>query len=801
MPAFDPGVHKDTIYRFDPFEVSVSLGVLRQAGTRIKVQELPFQMLLILLERRGEIVSKEELGKRLWETTTYVEVDKSLYVMAGKLREVLGDNATQPLYIKTVSGRGYCFIGKVTEVSEPVPPSVASLAVQELHILPSRTAVIRGSMYTRALKGRRPLWRFALASACALVASLVAYRYFHRQLASDQDKVVIGGFTNGTGNPDLDGMLSSALQLKVEESPYLSLVPDQNLRTLVKDPDATQLKDELHACGLLDAQLLLRGRIIAVAKGYRILLTVWRCAGGQLLTTQQVDATSQAGVLPALDLATERMRRRLGEPDASLQKFDVPLVQATTPSLAALKAFTLGEEDSKQGFIPEAIDSYKLAIDLDSQFALAYARLGTIYENRAQFELSRQNLKKAYELPNRVTDRERLYIVTHYYQYATGEINRAIEDYELWRRLYPHDIVPTNNLAVSYLAIGQPGKAMELARVAIRLDPTNNLPYAVLADAYLQLGDYAKVNALCDDPSHARMNVLIFHRVCFRAAFDQSDEPGMQRQMQWAHGNPEEGLILSDAAWVAMYRGKLSDARRLFTDAKQNDLQKNAIENAANVELDEANLEADFGYSNEAKENILNALALPFRSPTEQANAARALARVGEVAQAQTIAQTSAEEAPLDTILNSAILPSVRATIQLQDHQPKAAIAALEQTRPLDDCSDMELAPGYYRGLAYLQGKQPALAIEEFQQVISHRTMADFPVYVTLSQLELGRTLQIQGDRTSAARAFSEAEKAWRDADPRFIPLVQLRKYEKELNSMTQTHSSRTDRQVKQAGC
>jgi DNA-binding winged helix-turn-helix (wHTH) protein/Tfp pilus assembly protein PilF len=784
MPASDLGAPKDTVYRFDPFEVSVSSGVLRQAGTRVKVQELPFQMLLILLERRGEVVSKEELGKRLWDTRTYVEVDKSLYVMAGKLREVLGDNATQPLYIKTVSGRGYCFIGNVTQVLEPLPDSLPPPAIQAPNVLPPPTGISHERRYPsqRKVRTQRLLAIFALVCVCALIVSLVAYKYSHRKLAGDQDKVVIGGFTNSTGNSDLDGMLSSALQLKVEESPYLNLVPDKTLRTLIRDPNAAALPDELRACSSLDAQLLLRGRILAVSKGYRILLMVWRCAGGQLLTTEQVDATSQAGVLRALDLATERIRRRLGEPDASLQKFDVPLMQATTPSLAALKAFTLGEEETKQGFILEAVTSYKLAIDLDSQFALAYARLGTIYENRAQFGLSRQNFQKAFELPNRVTDRERLYIVTHYYQYATREINRAIADYELWRKLYPHDVVPANNLAVSYLEIGQPEKAMELGRTAIHLDPTNNLPYAVLADAYLMLGDYAKVNVLCGDPVHARMNAVIFHRVCYRAAFDQDDQLGMQRQVLWARGNPEESLVIDDEGWVAMYRGKFSEARRLFADAKQNALQNNAVENAANVQLDEANLEADFGYNKEAKDDLQNALALPFKSPTEQAYAARALARVGDVSQAQAIAQEAATEAPLDTILNSAMLASVHATIQLQQHQPAEAIQSLEKTRPLDNCSDMELAPGYYRGLAYLQNKQPKLAVHQFQQVISHRSLADFPIYAILSQLELGHAFQILGDKPNAARAFSEAEKAWKDADPHFAPLVQLRIYEHELN-------------------
>jgi DNA-binding winged helix-turn-helix (wHTH) protein/tetratricopeptide (TPR) repeat protein len=784
MAASDQGVPKVKAYLFETFEVSVPLGILRQAGVRLKIQDLPFQMLLVLLERRGELVTKEELGRRLWDHKTFVEVDKSLYVMAGKLREVLGDDAAQPRFIKTVSGRGYCFIGDAIPLLESVADLPSPHLVQKpesLSLLPRGLQESTGGNAPRG-RARKLLAACVLTGVCILAVSLLAYRYLHRPLASDQDKVVLGGFTNNTGNPDLDRTLSSALQLKVQESPYLSLIPEQNFRALVKDPDTAPLPEEIRACASLNAQLLLKGQILAVAQGYTVLLRVWRCADGRLLTTEQAEATSQTGILSALDLATEEMRRRLGESDASLQKFNVPLVQATTPSLAALKAFTLGEEKRSQGRIPESIASYKLALDLDSQFALALARLGTIYHNTAQYSLSQQYYRKAYELPNRVTDRERLYIVTHYYEYATGEINRAIEDYELWRMLYPRDVVPANNLAVDYLAIGQPEKAKELSRIAIQLDPTNNIPYGSLANAYLMLGDYTNVLTLCNDPVYGKMNVLAFHRVCYLAAFAQNDELGMQHQMQWAHGNPEESLALDDAASVAMYRGKITEARSLFSSAKDNALQNSSIEGAADIQLDEANLEADLGYRQEAREDALSVLKLSFESPSEQAYAARALARVGEVSQAQAIAQKAAAQAPLDTILNSAVLAAVDAAIQLQIRQPKAAIRALEKTRPLDYCSEMDLAPAYYRGLAYLEDKQPKRATEEFQQVIAHRTLADLPVYVALSQLELGHAFQLLGDKANAARAYREAEKVWKDAEPGFPPLVQLRTYERELN-------------------
>ena len=768
MQAQESGVPGCEAYLFDSFEVSVRLRTLRQGGERLKIQELPFQMLLVLLEKPGEIVSKEELRRRLWGQETFIEVDKSLYVMAGKLREALGDDAAQPRFIKTVSGQGYRFIGHVTPVfTQPAEPRLVLM----------QPAVKNQVRHSNAW--HMAAWSLLVVLVLAGMGGAL-YKYAHRPLASDQDKVVVGAFSNSTGNPDLDRMLSFAVQIKLQESPYLSLIPDGKFRAMVKDVDSPSLKDELHACASLNGQLLLKGQLVTKGQAYQVLLTAWRCSNGRLLTTQKADATSQATILAALDVAAERMRRRLGESENSLQKFNVPLVQATTASLAALKAFTLGEEKRSQGEPADSIASYKLAIDLDPQFALAYARLGTIYNNAGESALSRQYYQKAFELRNRSSDREKLYIVTHYYEYATGETKRAIEDYELWRTLYPRDLVPTNNLAIDYLMMGEAQKALELARRALQLDPANGLLYGTLAEAYLKLGDYANVKLLCDDPVHGKLNVMGFHRICFRAAFALADEAGMQRQMQWAHGNPQESDALDDAAWVAMYRGRIAEARRLFAEAKQNALANSSLESAASAQVEEANLEADLGFLPAARKDAQEVVTLPFSSAFEQAYAALPLAWSGDIPNAQAIAKKAASLAPLDTIVNSAMLASVRAAIDLQKHDPKQAIQSLEETRPLDFCSYMELAPGYYRGLAYMQDNQPQQAVIEFHRVIDHGSLADFPVYVVLSQLELGHALQLLGDRAGAEHAYSEVEKVWKNADPGFPPLQRLRAYQRQ---------------------
>ena len=348
-------------------------------GNASAFRNFPLQMLMMLLENHGQLVSRQSLQVRLWGETTFVEVDNGLHVVAGKLREALGDRPANPTYIKTISGRGYCFIGDVTFIPETITLAPVETAIE---LVPSPIPVD-----VNIQKKNRRMMTFAIAGLIAViaaVASVASFKYVTRPLASEQDRVVVGSFSNMTGNSDLDGALSSAVQLKLQESPYLSTVPHQRLRSLLKDFDSANLEEELHACASLDGQLLLRGQIQSSGAAYEIRLMAWNCSSGSLLTTQKGVSRSQAEILPTLDLATEKMRRRLGESEASLQKFNVPLMQATTSSLTALKAFTLGEEKRSQGLQSEAIGSYKLAVDLDPQFALAYARLGNVYTNSGQ---------------------------------------------------------------------------------------------------------------------------------------------------------------------------------------------------------------------------------------------------------------------------------------------------------------------------------------------------------------------------------------------------------------------------------
>ena len=739
---------------------------------RIKIEELPFQLLLVLLESPGEVVSKETLLNRLWGDRIFGELDNGLHVAAAKLREALGEKAGAAQHIETIRRRGYRLNGRV----EPIFNS-ASLASTSDAVAPG-SATPDGSEFPNLQEpeslSRRYIWAATLSLFLLFVVAAGAlsfYQHRRRPLAGALDGVVLGGFANDSGDDSYNG-LGHAFRVKLEESPYLNLIPEQSFLRLVPEPASAPLRQLLKSCTSLGSKVLITGAIMARPPGYEVTTTARSCTNGNLLTSHSAKAESRETVLAALDQATNQLRKSLGESGASLQRFNVPLAQATTSSLAALRAFTLGEEKRDNGQEFEAIQDYKLAVDLDPQFALAYARLGTIYSNAAELTQSADYFKKAFELREHTTDRERLYIAAHYYS-ISGQSQRTIEAYELWRSLYPRDSSPYNNLAIEYLDLGEPEKAASVAHTAVQLDQASSLSQAVLARVYLETGQQAQLHTLCSNPQGRKGDSAMLHASCFLLAFLQNDDVAMQEEIQWSRGNAAESELLDDVAWVSMYQGKLKAGRKLFTQARRVALAQGFSELAATVDVDEATLEVDFGYPREAHTLALDALRLAPNNVNIQASAALALSRSGDTALAESEVAKAAAQAPLDTILNDAALPSVQAAIQLQKHDPQAAIQVLEAARPYDACSALGLAPAYYRGLAYQDAGHPDKAATEFRRVLEHRALVPDSPYIPLAALQLGRALRQLGDSAGAAKAERQVEQAWQHADPDFLPLRQ----------------------------
>jgi eukaryotic-like serine/threonine-protein kinase len=793
-----PDSRRCDVYRFSSFEVKVRAGILLQDGQRIRIQQIPFQILLQLLERSGDLVSREELCARLWSQSSSVESDRSLRVAMAKLRESLRDDPLTPRFIETIPRRGYRFIGEVTPIGiaqqEPAPVESSAKSQAASEEVGASTNIYKAGLpegsnsdppHATAVSGQSSHAvhkRIVLSALCLLAAGAVVilflwgYSLFWgkaRPLISSSDKVALGGFTNSSGDPGFDSELFSAFRTKLSESPWLNLVSEQIFRRRLANAESASLSEELHACASLKARVLLRGEILLSAPGYEITGKAWSCATGRPLATVSSHADTPAGVLPALDTVSQNLRRRLGEPENSLQKFNVPLTQATTGSLAALRAFTLGEQKRHRGLELDAITDYKLAVAFDPKFALAYARLGAVYSSAEEYTLERQYYQKAFELRGATTERERLYITANYYS-STGEIGAAVEAYQLWHATYPHDPIAANNLAVQYLILGEPEKAVELARIAVQLAPEMDHAYATQAWAALRTGDYAALSRFCRDSVRTATESADFHLACFQGALARNDAAGMQAEWQWAEKSPMKSEILLSAAWASMYHGAIHKADKLFAEAKQSALANHLPELAAAVDLDQANLDADYGLANQARAAAREALHLFPGSATVQSFAGLALARSGATAEALAAAHNAKTLAPADTILTAAVIGSLQAAIPMQQNQPAAALLDLEAARPFDRCTAMALAPAYYRGLAYLQSRQLGKAAQEFESVLAYRAIMPVSPYIALSQLELGRSLQLQGDRAHAALAYQAVRKTWRGADTDFPPLRQL---------------------------
>jgi DNA-binding winged helix-turn-helix (wHTH) protein/Tfp pilus assembly protein PilF len=763
-------------YRFDRFEVWTRKGLLLRDEKRIKIEELPFQLLLVLLESPGEVVSKEALHSRLWGDRIFGELDNGLHVAAAKLREALGEKAGAARHIETIRRRGYRFNGKIEPIFNSASETASSDDVADGSALPvdSELPDLQEPEQAESLSPRRYLRAAALSLLLLIAAAasaLLLYQHRRAPLSGSSDQVVLGGFTNDSGDDSYNG-LGHAFRVKLEESPYLNLIPDQKLLRLVPDPASASLQQLLKGCASLGGKVLITGAITARLPGYEVTTDARNCANGSLLTRQTARANSRETVLAALDHAANQLRKSLGESGASLQRFDVPLAQATTSSLAALRAFTIGEEKRANGQEFEAIQDYKLAVDLDPQFAFAYARLGTIYSNAAELTQSADYFKKAFDLREHTTDRERLYIAAHYYS-ISGQTQRTIEAYELWRSLYPRDSSPYNNLTIEYLDLGEPVKAASVARTAVQLDAASALSQAALARVYLETGELEELRTLCGSAQGGKSDSAMLHESCFLLAFLRNDNTAMQDQIQWSRGNAAESELLDDVAWVAMYQGKLNSGRKLFGQARRVALAQGFSELAATVDVDEATLEADFGYPREARALSLDALRLAPDNVSIQALAALALARSGDTALAASEAAKAAARAPLDTILNQAELPSVHAAIQLHKHDPQGAIQALEPALAYDACDALGLAPAYYRGLAYQDAGHPERAAAEYRSVLGHRALVPDSPYIPLAALQLGRVLHQLGDSAGAASAERQVQEAWQHADPDFLPLRQ----------------------------
>lgn len=779
MPA-ETDLQRPSGYRFGTFEARISDSTLLRNGRPIRIQKFPFAVLVALVENSGRVVLREELKERLWGDHTYVNFDNGLHVAVAKLRETLGENASKPNLIKTVPGKGYQFIGLADPVFRPreeplairqnpigiAPPVEFQTAPQ--HVRPD---VVRKRL-SITIAG-------ALFALCCIGGRVFFQSYHRRVLIAKDAGVLIGSFVNATGNQQLDGVFSAPFRLKLQESPYLHILAPPSRLTL-STSSLSDRKAEMAACREGGAKIWVGGELRIHGSGYKIAVTSNRCSDGDELGVRSGYADSTNGILPVLGETIESLRRDMGEPADMQERFNTSLAKATTSSAAALRAFSLGDQRRDEGDSAEAIANYKLAVALDPQFALAYGRLGAVYKNLFDTSLSKQFYTKAYQLRERTTDPERLYISSHYFDDVTGEVEQSIATHKLWRELYHYDKFSEVNLAGLYLNIGQPDKAIALVREAVNLNPSNMTAQGNLAKAYLELNDYSDLSILCQNSLVWAKGAVVLHEACYWLGFAEDDQARMAREFQWAKGTGAEPIFLEDQALTLIYHGQLKAARSLLLVATQM-AQKNLDPGvAAGIELDAAIIEASLGSLALAPRDVTRALAMDSGSMAH-AVAALALAQTGDLSGAESESREAREQSPVNTIQNSVILAAVNAIISLHRGNAKDAIQELETARPYEFNLTIPFATIYYRGLAYQANQQPQKASTEFGRIIQNHTVYPASPYILLAEVEQVRALEASGDHEAAAGKAQELFLRWKASDPNFPLLLRLRAYSKTM--------------------
>ncbi len=825
------------LLRFGSFELNLATEELRKNGLPLKLSPQPFRILALLAGQAGQIVTREEIRQQVWGGETYVDFEHGMNQCIKQIRTVLSDNTDNPIYVETLPRRGYRFLAPVTaktieaqpkvvesqsgirnllpavlgrarvardsgiEAAAPSPsaggttdivvptPAPAAVAASPA---PATTSAVAPAPATTPVPQRARSWNwlrvaFITVVVVALVGGVV---YWHSQRANaltEKDSVVLSDFTNTTGDSVFDDTLKQGLSVQLEQSPFLDVVSEpkvnHTLQLMGRQP-GDRLTPEVtrEVCQRMGSKAMIAGSIALLGSQYVIGLTAVNCETGDVLAEAQEQAAGKEAVLKALDAAVVTLRRKLGESLSSVQKYATPVEEATTPSLEALKAYTLGRKTQFTKGNTAALPFYQRAVELDPNFAIPYAGMALTYYNLSEPQRAEENARKAYDLREKVSERERFYIETNYFLVGTGELEKAAQIYEQWQQVYPRDYLPYMNLAFIYGTLGDLDKTLAEIQEALRLEPNNGTVYLNLGITYASLNRFEEAQAVYKQAEERKLQGEALLQGRYSLAFLQGDNVRMAQMVAAAIGKPgmEDALLASNADTQGWY-GKLRDARELTRRAMGSAQANDAKETAATYQVLAAVREVESGNLQQARADAAAAVKL---APNRDVRvmAALALARAGDTAEAETLAAELDREFPLDTMVQRYWLPTIGAAIALQRNDPHRAVELLQTSNPIElgqpaASVAVFLCPVYVRGEAYLMLRDGNAAAAEFQKFIDHRGMVvNFP-WGAMARLGLARAYAQQGNTLKARAAYQEFLALWKNADPD-VPLLEQAKAE-----------------------
>jgi eukaryotic-like serine/threonine-protein kinase len=636
----------------------------------------------------------------------------------------------------------------------------------------------------------RKLWSGLVLAVVLLIALAAGWFYFHsRQNAThltDKDTVVLSDFDNKTGDPVFDDALKQALSVQLEQSPFLDVISERKVNDTLKLMGRTagdRLTPEVtrEVCLRTSSKAMLTGSIAGLGSQYVIGLKAVGCSTGDVLAQAQERAAGKEAVLKALDRAAISVRGKLGESLSSVQKYATPVEEATTSSLEALNAYSLGWKTRFAKGDTAALPFYKRAVELDPNFAMSYRTMAAIYGNLDEGERAAENSRKAYDLREKVSERERFSIEAYYYQTVTGELEKAAQVYELWQQTYPKDYLPYQNLGIVSSNLGNLEKSLEEAREALRLEPNAVVNYDNLGTAYLRLNRLEEAEHVFKQAEERKLESESLLGDLYLLAFLKGDAALMAQSAASAMGKPgTEDLLLSMQADTEGYYGKLKNAGELTARATDSAQHNDAKESAASYLAVAALREVESGNREKARAEANAAVKLaPNRDVRSMV--ALALARAGDTAGAEKLADELDKSYPLETLVQRYWLPTVRAAVALERKDPKRALELLQTASAIELGQPTEitvsLCPVYLRGEAYLMLHDGNGAAAEFQKFVDHRgVVVNFP-WGALARLGMAHAYPMQGSPAKARAAYLDFLILWKDADPD-IPILKQAKAE-----------------------
>ena len=665
------------------------------------------------------------------------------------------------------------------------------------------SASVAAAQGIRTRAATRNLWKIvisALVTAAALLAGGLFYRSHHAKPLTDKDTIVIADFNNTTGDAVFDDTLKTALTVSLNQSPFLNVLSESKvaatLKLMTRPPDTRLTPDVARElCQRAVGKAYIAGEIASLGSEYVLGLKAVNCQSGDSLAQEQVTAATKEKALDALSQAASKLRSELGESLSTVQKFDVPLEQATTSSLEALKAYSLGTKAGREKGPAAALPDHQRAIQLDPNFAMGFQAVGNDYYSLGELGRAREYQTKAFELRERASERERLAITAVYYQNVTGEREKALQTYLKEVESYPREHRAHLHLGVAYIELGQWEKAEEAYREDLRLAPDNVGPYGGLASSLLALQRFDQARQVLRQAQARKLDDIEAHNVLYALAFLGSDSAAMAEQQQWFSDQPGlEHAALSFASDSEAYKGHLGKARELTKRSTDSAIRTDSKENGA-VRLENAALrEAAFGNAAEAERAAAKGLRLYPGSPGVDAEAALAYAMAGETARAESLAQDLSQRYPLDTQMQSLWLPAIRAQLALNRKNPADALNALRPAAPPIELANIQflanlscLYPTYIRGEAYLAAGRDKEAAAEFQKILDHSGIVWNCWTGALAHLGVARANALQSRtsqgadadaaRTRALAAYKDFLLLWKDADPD-IPILKEAKAE-----------------------